>query len=95
MKCKDIMKTDIECISPETPVQAAAARMREQNVGFLPVCDEGMRAVGTITDRDIAVRLVAEGLPGSTPAEALMTRRIISCEADDDLDQARKAGKAE
>jgi len=63
MQCEDVMKSDIECVSPQTSIQAAARRMREQNVGFLPVCDEGMRVVGTVTDRDITIRGVADGVP--------------------------------
>jgi CBS domain-containing protein len=89
MKCKDIMKTDVECVSPPSSIQKAAMLMRAQNVGFLPVCEEGLRIVGAVTDRDIAVRGVAEGLPSSTPVSDLMSRDIIACHVDDDLDQAR------
>jgi CBS domain-containing protein len=90
MKCKEIMKTDIECVSPESSIQNAAARMRDGNVGFLPVCDERMHVVGTVTDRDIAVRAVAEGLVASTPVQTLMTGRVVCCDPDDDLDHARE-----
>ncbi len=38
MLCKDIMKTTVECVSPETPIRDAARRMRDQKIGFLPVC---------------------------------------------------------
>ena len=64
MKCKDIMKTDIECVSPQASVQEAARKMRDQNIGFLPVCEANMKVIGTVTDRDITIRAVAEGLPG-------------------------------
>src|SRR5262245_653574 len=90
MKCQDIMKTDIACISPASSIQAAAALLREANVGFLPACEEGLRVVGTVTDRDITIRAVAEGLPMSTAVEELMTRDVIACEADDELDYARE-----
>jgi CBS domain-containing protein len=90
MNCEDIMKTDVECVSPEASIQATARKMREQNVGFLPVCDEGMRVVGTVTDRDLAIRAVAENLPASTPVAELMTREVISCRPEDDLLYARE-----
>jgi CBS domain-containing protein len=89
MKCKDIMKTDVESISPPSSIQKAAMLMRAQNVGFLPVCEAGLRIVGAVTDRDIAIRAVAEGLPASTPVSELMSRDIVACQVDDDLDQAR------
>jgi CBS domain-containing protein len=90
MQCKDIMKTDIECVSEKTSIQAAARKMSVQNVGFLPVCSSDMRAVGTITDRDLAIRGVAEGLPADTPVKSLMTREVIACRPEDDLDRARE-----
>jgi CBS domain-containing protein len=90
MLCKDIMKTDIECVSPATSIEDAAGKMRDQNVGFLPVCDEGMKTVGTVTDRDIAVRLVAEGGASTAPVESIMTRDIIYCRPEDDLNYARE-----
>src|SRR5262249_47263149 len=58
MRCEEIMKRDIECVSPKTSASEAARRMRDQNVGFLPVCQPEKKVVGTVTDRDIAVRLV-------------------------------------
>jgi CBS domain-containing protein len=47
MRCKDIMNTDVECVSAQTSVRQAARKMRDQKVGFLPVCDDSMRAVAT------------------------------------------------
>src|SRR5215204_2008792 len=79
MRCKDIMKRQIECVSPAGTVEHAARRMRDQNIGFLPVCDESGQVVGTITDRDIAVRVVAERQPGTTPVEKVMTNEVVSC----------------
>ena len=90
MNCSEIMKTDIECVSAQTSVQAAARKMRDQNVGFLPVCNESMNVLGTVTDRDIAVRAVAENLPAGTPVDALMTHEIIACRPEDDLSYARE-----
>jgi CBS domain-containing protein len=89
MLCRDIMKTNVECVSPLTTAGEAARRMRDQNVGFLPVCGEHMQALGTVTDRDIAVRLVAEGRPLDTPVDLLMTTEVVACRPEDELDHAR------
>jgi CBS domain-containing protein len=90
MLCKHIMKTDIECVSPQTSVRDAARKMRDQSIGFLPVCDESMRAVGTITDRDIAVRVAAEDYPLTTPVEEFLTYEVIACSPEDDVGYARE-----
>lgn len=90
MRCSEIMKTDIECISPHTSVREAAIRMKEQGIGFLPVCDEGMRPVGTLTDRDVAVRVVAEGVSGTTPVERCMSKGIVDCRSSDTIEDARE-----
>ena len=49
MLCKELMKTDVECVSPNDSAQSAARRMRQANVGFLPICDEGGKVIGTVT----------------------------------------------
>jgi CBS domain-containing protein len=85
MLCEDIMKRDVECLSVHDTVQAAAKRMREQNVGFLPICSTTNKVLGVITDRDIVIRVVADGFPASTLAQEVMTQDIVSCRPDDDL----------
>jgi CBS domain-containing protein len=90
MLCSEVMKRDIECVSPQTSMRDAARRMRDRNIGFLPVCDELMHAVGTITDRDIAVRAVAEQVSAMAPVQACMTHEVIACSPDDDVGHARE-----
>jgi CBS domain-containing protein len=90
MRCKDIMNTDVECVSAQTSVREAARKMRDQKVGFLPVCDDSMRAVGALTDRDIAVHVVAEDHKSTTPVEAIMSLEVIACRPEDDLSYARE-----
>lgn len=90
MRCEELMKRDVECVSPNDTVEAAARRMRDRNVGFLPICDASMKIVGAVTDRDLTVRVLADGRPGSTPLSDVLTRQIIVVKADDDLEVAKE-----
>jgi CBS domain-containing protein len=90
MLCREIMKVDVECVSVQSTIGDAARKMREQNIGFLPVCDEDMRAIGALTDRDIAVRAVADGIPASDPIAAILTQEVVACRPEDDLTYARE-----
>lgn len=90
MLCQDIMKTQIECVTREETAQHAAQKMRVANIGFLPVCDAEGRVLGAVTDRDIAVRLVAEGRSPSTPVREVMTNEVVSCRPADDLHRAEQ-----
>src|SRR5881296_2422204 len=90
MRCEEIMKRDVECIAPMQPVQEAARRMRDANVGFLPVCDSTRKVLGAITDRDIALRIVAENRPPTTVVGDVMTREVIACRPDDEVTRAEQ-----
>src|SRR6266568_3003907 len=91
MRCEEIMKTDVECVSPRDTVEDAAVRMKDQNIGFLPICDQSKKVLGALTDRDIAIRLVAAMKPGSTLIEDIMTREVVACRPKDDIRDAEKA----
>lgn len=88
MKCGDLMKTDIEILDARATVLDAAKRMRSRGVGFLPVCDEVKRPLGTLTDRDIVLRVVAEGRPVETSVTDVMTLEVVSCRPEDDISVA-------
>ncbi len=90
MRCEEIMKRDVECLGLDDTVGQAAIRMRDTNIGFLPVCDEAGKVVGTLTDRDIAVRLVAAGDPPTTKANEIMSREVVSCRPADDISVAER-----
>lgn len=88
MNTADIMTANVELTSPSTPVQDAAKAMRADDVGALPV-GENDRLVGMITDRDIALRVVAEGRdPASTSVGDAMSEHITYCFDTDALDRA-------
>ncbi|MEW5848845.1 MAG: CBS domain-containing protein [Myxococcota bacterium] len=86
MKCRDVMKTNVAVCHEDEPVTEVCARMRDLNLGFIPVCDDAGHPIGTITDRDVAVRVVAEGRnPQDVRAREIMTTPVITCRPDDDL----------
>ena len=88
MQLREIMSTQVEVISPDIPLQQAAQRMREIDTGFLPV-GENDRLVGTLTDRDIAVRAVADGRdPKATRVREAMSEKIVYCFDDQDTKEA-------
>ena len=86
MKIREAMTTDVRIASPSQTIQQAARMMAELDAGVLPVGDND-RLVGMITDRDIAVRAVAEGLPPGTPVSEVMSREVKYCFADDDVEE--------
>ncbi|WP_242393224.1 CBS domain-containing protein [Anaeromyxobacter oryzisoli] len=90
MRCEEIMKTDVQCVSPRDSVEDAAVRMKDENIGFLPVCDQSNKVLGTITDRDIAIRLVAAKMAPSTFVEDVMTRGVVACRPEDDIRDAER-----
>jgi CBS domain-containing protein len=89
MLVRHIMTEGVQCIRPETTIREAARRMRDLNVGALPVCGDNDRLSGIITDRDIAVRAVAEQRdPQSTQVREVMTAGIVYCYDDQDVGEA-------
>lgn len=82
MKIREIMTPDAQCIGPDETLVEAASIMRQLDVGVLPVCDDG-EVIGMITDRDIAIRAVADSRhPGNTKVREIMTPGSI-CVFDD------------
>ena len=84
MKVSEAMTRNVEIIDPGQPIQKAAQRMSDMDVGALPV-GENDRLVGMITDRDIAVRAVALGKPPGTPVREVMTNDVCYCFEDEDV----------
>lgn len=80
MRCAEIMRRDVEWIREGDSTLAAARKMRDENVGLLPVCDAARRVVGVLTDRDLALRVCAEGRSAAaTEARDVMTPQVVAC----------------
>ncbi|HZQ73490.1 MAG TPA: CBS domain-containing protein [Burkholderiales bacterium] len=89
MRLSNIMTGAIQTIAPGATLAEAAKKMASQDIGSLPVCAEPSRLVGIITDRDITVRAVARGLdPNRTHVDEVMTKEVLACPADSDIEAA-------
>lgn len=96
MKAREIMTSNPKTVRPSDSLEKAAQIMRDADVGLVPVVDGGngkaSKLVGVITDRDLAVRHVAEGHgPGHKVEEAMSRDRLTTCSPDDDVQQVMKA----
>jgi CBS domain-containing protein len=85
-RLKDVMSYDVQVISPDATIREAAARMRDQGFGMLPV-GEHDRMIGAVTDRDIAMRAVAEGKGSDTLVRDVMSEDVIWCYDDDTVEK--------
>ncbi len=93
-QCSELMTKDPVCCLPESTVADAASLMKRENIGPIPVIENERtrKLVGIVTDRDLAVKIVAEGRdPTSTKVETVMTRKVVTCRAEDDLQKALDA----
>ena len=89
MKISEVMTTDVQTVSADQTAREAAAFMLRAEAGSIPVC-EGERVIGMITDRDIAVRGVAEGRGPDTPVRDLMSDGIVCARAEDNVDDVAR-----
>jgi CBS domain-containing protein len=90
MKVKDAMHKGVEWVPPTTPVAELAKKMRELDIGAIPI-GENDKLIGMVTDRDIVCRGVGNGKDISKlTARDVMTPNIVWCHADEDLDDATR-----
>lgn len=88
MKVKEAMHKGVEWVAPDAPLPAIAKKMQQFDVGVIPV-GENDRLVGMVTDRDIALRAVAQGKNASTlTAKDVMTKGVTWCRDTDEIDDA-------
>ena len=87
MKVSDVMTREVQTVRPDQTAREAATFMLRADAGAIPVT-EGDRLVGMITDRDIAVRGIAEGHGPDTPVRELMTNGVVAAREEDDVEDA-------
>jgi CBS domain-containing protein len=91
---REVMTSDAQCIGENDSVLDAAKRLSELGVGAMPICGEDQRLKGMLTDRDIVVKVLAEGRdPASTKAGELGEGKPVTIGADDSVDEACRTMK--
>ena len=93
-KCREVMTADPVCCVPTDTVARIAKLMKTESIGSVPICEDrhGKRLLGIVTDRDLALQVVAENRDArSTKVQDVMTREPLTCRADDDLQTALDA----
>ena len=88
-KLKDLMSCDVKVISPDMTIRDAAREMRDGDFGMMPVGEDD-RLIGTISDRDISIRAVAEGKDAGTPVREVMSEGVAWAYEDDSVEEAAK-----
>ncbi len=87
MHVDELMKKP-ECCRAGDSVRDCALLMKTQNIGFVPICNESTQPIGTLTDRDLALRILADGRPADAKVDDVMTKDVVSCHSGDDLAEA-------
>jgi CBS domain-containing protein len=97
MKARDIMTSNPQCVTADESITRAAEIMREADVGVVPVVEDSgsMRLAGVVTDRDIAIRVVAEGRDGNTSIRDVMSSNTKTVGPDDSIDRVTEIMKTE
>ena len=91
---RDVMSGGAECIGEHDSIVDAAKRLKDLDVGAMPICGEDNRLKGMLTDRDIAVKVVAQGMdPAATEAGELAAGKPVTIGADDSVEEALKTMK--
>ena len=94
MKSRDIMTEEVVCCTPKDTVYEAAQLMKTEDIGPVLVVDnqKSRTLVGIVTDRDLVLKGIAEGLdPQTTQVGDVMSKKLVTCYADDDVAVAMKA----
>jgi len=90
MKVRDVMTSKVESVTPNSSIVEIAGLMRSNDVGSIPVC-EGKKVLGIITDRDIVIKVIAEGKnTHSISAKDIMNSEVITVTSDQDVHEAAR-----
>lgn len=93
-KCRDVMTENLVFATPEDTVSEVARLMKREDIGPVLIVDneQSKTLVGIVTDRDLAIKVVGEGRdPQNTRVDEVMTRKLITCYADEDVENAMKS----
>jgi CBS domain-containing protein len=82
MRVEELM-SEAKCCREGSSVRDCARLMRDESIGFVPVCNDRGEPIGAITDRDLAIRVLADDLPASERVDRFMTRDVVACRTGD------------
>ncbi len=94
MRVEEVMTEATGCRENDS-VRDCAKLMKEEDIGFVPICDAQGAPVGAVTDRDLAIRVLADGRSPDEPVTAVMSRDVIGCKVGDDVQQAMDLMRSE
>lgn len=89
MRVEEVMSPATGCREGDT-VRKCARLMRDEEIGFAPICNQAGEPVGAVTDRDLAIRVLADGVPADEPIDRFMSRDVVACRLGDDLRDAER-----
>ena len=89
MRVEELMSVVKWCNQGDS-VRDCARLMKEESLGFVPICDDEGKPIGVVTDRDLAIRVLAEGRSADDPIDQFITRDAIACRIGDDLRDAER-----
>ncbi len=88
MRCENIMSKQLYTLVETSTALDAAKLMRDHDIGFIPITDHQGKVTGTLTDRDIVIRLAAGNGSMSSPVRQHMTSDVVACRPEDDITHA-------
>lgn len=89
MRVEELM-TDATCCSERTTVRECAQLMRDESIGFVPICNEAGAPLGAVTDRDLTIRVLADARGSDEPISAFMNRDVVACKIGDGVEEATR-----
>ncbi|SNS76154.1 CBS domain-containing protein [Anaerovirgula multivorans] len=90
MKVREIMTTHVSAANTSDTIDEISRKMKELNVGTIPICDHQNHVVGIVTDRDIVVRGIGDGYRSSDKIENVMSKELISITPDSHVHEAAR-----
>jgi len=94
MRVQELLKGTVITVRADTGIQEVARKMAEEDIGFLPVVDASGKAIGTVTDRDVVVRLIAKGGDvKNAKVEQVMTKDVVSVRPDEEVQKVAELMK--
>lgn len=89
MRVEELMST-AKCCNEGDSVIECAKLMKQESIGFVPICNDAGAPIGAVTDRDLVLRVLAEGRPADENLKPFMTRDVVACRIGDDVKDAER-----